>query len=309
MKNLIKAALLVTAICLLFIGCQDVPSPHQHEWQDATCTTPKTCDCGKTEGEALDHQGGEASCTQQAVCSRCGVSYGDTLAHTPGDAATCTTAQTCTKCPYVFVDAYSHPDEDGDYICDKEACKAQLCLNHTWNNATCKVPATCAICGTAKDNVLGAHNFANGVCSVCGEKEVVGPQAMPTATYELKNPAGTGVWCHEAGPQTYELAAGVTMTVNGEARFISNQVQLCADSYCDFVFPGPVSKITFTGTAGRDIRIFVSMDGGENWITVKRVSSIESTTVDLVGSFQYVRIINRSGSQYKFTSITVNPTE
>lgn len=28
----------------------------QHQWEEATCTTPKTCtQCGETEGEALGH--------------------------------------------------------------------------------------------------------------------------------------------------------------------------------------------------------------------------------------------------------------
>lgn len=30
----------------------------KHEWQEATCTNPKTCSaCGETEGEALGHSG------------------------------------------------------------------------------------------------------------------------------------------------------------------------------------------------------------------------------------------------------------
>lgn len=37
-----------------------------HEWQDATCTEPKTCSvCGSTEGEALGHT------TRQGYCGNC----------------------------------------------------------------------------------------------------------------------------------------------------------------------------------------------------------------------------------------------
>ena len=54
-----------------------------HNWLDATCTTPKTCSlCGKTEGEALGHieeviEGKAATCEETGLtdgvrCSRCG---------------------------------------------------------------------------------------------------------------------------------------------------------------------------------------------------------------------------------------------
>ena len=58
------------------------PSFHQHDWQNATCTEPKTCsDCGETEGEALGHtevvdSAVEATCTESGLtegshCSVC----------------------------------------------------------------------------------------------------------------------------------------------------------------------------------------------------------------------------------------------
>lgn len=46
-------------VCLMLTGC------HNHEWQEATCTTPKTClTGGETEGEALGHTWAEATCTE-----------------------------------------------------------------------------------------------------------------------------------------------------------------------------------------------------------------------------------------------------
>ena len=63
---------------------------------DATCTEP-----GRTEGKhcsvcntvilaqeeipAMGHTGGTATCTSQAVCSRCGNPYGELAAHNPGN--------------------------------------------------------------------------------------------------------------------------------------------------------------------------------------------------------------------------------
>lgn len=53
-----------------------------HSWDNATCTTPKTCSvCGATEGAANGHSGGSADCENQAVCEVCGESYGELGAH------------------------------------------------------------------------------------------------------------------------------------------------------------------------------------------------------------------------------------
>ncbi|MBQ3016149.1 MAG: hypothetical protein IJD79_05155 [Clostridia bacterium] len=54
-----------------------------HDWQDATCTAPKTCaKCSETEGEALGHtEGTAATCMKKAVCSVCNSEYGELKAH------------------------------------------------------------------------------------------------------------------------------------------------------------------------------------------------------------------------------------
>ena len=69
-----------------------VPTPapttpvHTHAWQDANCTTPKTCyDCGITEGEPAEHQFADATCSTAPTCAVCGYSEGDALGHTWND--------------------------------------------------------------------------------------------------------------------------------------------------------------------------------------------------------------------------------
>lgn len=60
--------------------------PCDHEWEEATCTQPRTCwICEETEGEPLGHAWQEASCTQPKTCEVCGDTEGDILAHTEGD--------------------------------------------------------------------------------------------------------------------------------------------------------------------------------------------------------------------------------
>lgn len=64
-KMALIAAVLLSAS--LLTGCC------MHDWQDATCTEPKTCvKCGETEGEKLGHDYSELTCTEDSVCANCG---------------------------------------------------------------------------------------------------------------------------------------------------------------------------------------------------------------------------------------------
>ena len=64
--------------CMSLTGCG-----HTHEWQEATCTTPKTCTtCNETEGETLDHTWTEATCSAPKTCNICGKTEGESLEHT-----------------------------------------------------------------------------------------------------------------------------------------------------------------------------------------------------------------------------------
>lgn len=77
MKKLVLLTL-VLAMVLSMAGCGC-----KHEWNDATCTTPKTCSlCGETEGDVLEHTPGPMevasvdtaalTITYQQVCTVCG---------------------------------------------------------------------------------------------------------------------------------------------------------------------------------------------------------------------------------------------
>ena len=80
----------------------------QHQWEEATCTTPKTCtQCGETEGEALGHTWTDATCTESSTCTRCGETTGTALGHDVAQWAeetpsTCSEPGTetgfCTRC-------------------------------------------------------------------------------------------------------------------------------------------------------------------------------------------------------------------
>ena len=107
-------------LCLMVLsGCSC-----KHEWQDATCTTPKLCKlCGEGEGETLGHDWQDATCTTVKTCARCGRTEGDPLGHNWQD-ATCTEPKTCSIC----------------------RTKLGVALGHDWQEATTDAPKTCSVC-------------------------------------------------------------------------------------------------------------------------------------------------------------------
>ena len=58
---------------------------HTHSFSPATCTTPKTCECGATEGEEMGHSWKEANYTEAAACTACGLTEGQALDHKYAD--------------------------------------------------------------------------------------------------------------------------------------------------------------------------------------------------------------------------------
>lgn len=131
MKKKIAVVLLLGIILIAMTGCQC-----RHEWQDATCGTPKTCTkCGETEGSPLGHEWTDATCILPKTCTLCGVTEGKALGHDWED-ATCEQPKTCRVCG----------EQEGDPI------------PHTVNEWTTTVDPTCTSVGKAE-----------GVCQICGQ--------------------------------------------------------------------------------------------------------------------------------------------
>lgn len=81
---------LILLFCFVFISIASITifllTRCEHEWTDATCTSPKTCSlCEKTEGEALGHDWLPATCSAPKTCVRCEKTEGVKLEHTPGE--------------------------------------------------------------------------------------------------------------------------------------------------------------------------------------------------------------------------------
>ena len=56
-------------------------SAHTHTYSAATCTAPKKCSCGATEGKALGHKWNDATCKAPKTCSVCKVTEGNVGNH------------------------------------------------------------------------------------------------------------------------------------------------------------------------------------------------------------------------------------
>lgn len=69
-------------------------------------------------------------------------------------------------------------------------------IGHSWINATCTTPKTCSVCGATEGSALGHSRGSNGKCTRCGEKVEVDIKTVisaPTDTFSLirgKNSVG-----------------------------------------------------------------------------------------------------------------------
>ncbi len=130
-----------------------------HDWLDATCTTPKTCDiCGETEGDPLDHDWLDATCTTPKTCDICGETEGDALGHKGGEAI-CISGAICENCTneYTDPDSYNHIDSYN--------------VEYNWYSyidGTCYVNANlyCEGCGEYVDNANGDAELIKEVIPV-----------------------------------------------------------------------------------------------------------------------------------------------
>ncbi len=141
-----------------------------HNWAEATCTAPKTCQndgCGATEGDVAPHAWVDANCTAPKTCSVCKATEGVALGH-KWDAATCTAPKTCSVCKATEGNALGHTWTDATCTAPKtcSVCKATegAALGHTWTDATCTAPKTCSVCKATEGAALG-HKWTDATCT------------------------------------------------------------------------------------------------------------------------------------------------
>ena len=144
-------------------GEAEEPAPHEHNFAPATCTTPATCECGATDGEALGHTYMFAC---DAHCMVCGELTNENAAHTitlvPGTPATCTTdgkadVYTCEICGYGWL------DEELTIIANR--MNIVLYAGHTYMFAC---DAHCMVCGElTNENAAHSITLVTGTPATC----------------------------------------------------------------------------------------------------------------------------------------------
>ena len=121
-----------------------------HNWQDATCTTAKTCSvCGATEGESLGHNTDGVIDHKDATCTEPGV-VGGTY---------CTRCGEGKEAAEKEIPATDHAWDNG---CDTECnngCGHTREPSHTPNadDGDCTTAVTCSVCGTVTTAAKEAH--------------------------------------------------------------------------------------------------------------------------------------------------------
>lgn len=114
---------------------------------------------------ALDHIGGEATCTEAKICTRCEKPYGNPLDHIGGE-ATCTQSKICTRCEKPYEEPLGH-----------------LYINHEGKLPNCQEAGYTAYqtCGRMDCDYIegkeilegGSHQYENNVCKFCKNAEML----------------------------------------------------------------------------------------------------------------------------------------
>ena len=160
----------------------------EHEWNDATCTEPKTCSkCGATEGEANPdaHEWDEGKVTTEPTCSKAGVKT-----------FTCKHNAQHTKTEEVAVDENAHNWGEAEYTWaeDGSSCTAtRVCKNNETHKETADAEITSK---TVKD----------ATCEEKGETEYTAIFDVDWAAKQTKTVADISEKGHDWGEPEYKWA-------------------------------------------------------------------------------------------------------
>ena len=203
-------------------------SPLGHDWQEATCETPKTCKragCSATEGRPLGHDWMTGWMSDagfhwhECLRENCGEKSGH-AAHIPGPEATEAAPQTCTECGYVIAPALEHT-----HVYDRQSTDARYLKAAAGCTTKAVYFCSCA-CGEAGTETFEAgtplgHDWGRYIVTVDATQEREGEEMRTCARDDThkqtraipKLPASTyGVSgeVHESGD---DPAEGVNVTL------------------------------------------------------------------------------------------------
>ena len=275
-------ALLALCMLLSMMGCDSKPTEptnpsvqtdpvvttqptgttaHTHKYtvtvtKEATCTEAGTktftCDCSDSYTEdipVLSHSYKDATCTAPKTCSVCGATEGEMAEHSWKD-ATCTAPKTCSACG-----------------------ATEGTPQHSWKAATCTAPKTCSVCGATEGSVA-EHNYQNGTCTGCGDKEII--------NHLIGTGSGYAVSSNGAAVNCYQISAS-------ELLYVSYTAEKPATGY--YVFR------EYNGTT------YYAPAPSWGWISISDYT-ISGRTVQLQTGPETLELELISANQYKVTKGT-----
>ena len=315
----------------------DWTSDATHHWHE--CDN-KNCDVTDNAGKKgyAEHSGGTATCTEKAVCTHCGQSYGETnpVNHTGTEQWTqtatthekkwncCNTVSVpsenhewadgvCSECGYVC----QHEDTDKNHICDicgktisdhKDADNNHLCdycgekiSNHTGGKATCIAKAVCEIC-KASYGSLDPNNHTD-------LKHIDAKAA--TAAEE-----GNIAYWYCGGCKKYFSDAAAKAEITEAATVTAKLPPKITAGDGAAVTQGEKKELTFTSDASFADFLRVELDGttlDEKNYTKKEGSTIITLNRDFVATLSVgehtLAIVSKSGTATAKFTVKAKPTE
>ena len=315
--------------------------PHEHTWSDATCTEPKKCDCGATDGEALGHN------IANNECSGCGAKV-VTVSEAVGleDGTLVFIEATVSKITYKWSDSNKNMSVDitdgtttinayklatevgvGDVIviygkvgsfndvkqiaagATAEIKTAHVCSE--WNDATCDAPKTCKVCGATEGTKLD-HIYGEGdTCTACGAaKPVAG--ANVTASTVIADYAAANSWSNGIRYESIAVDSNVTVSSTGTAvgDYGLNTGKYYTSGENWRIYQSESATVTVTAAEGKTIvsvKIsYASQNGGVLTLDGTAVESEQVVTVN-AGSitFGVANSGEATNGQARITSIEV----
>ena len=220
--------------------CSTVAVPEEnHEWENGVCSE---CEY------ACQHTGGEATCTDKAVCTNCNASYGELDAdnHT-GNTVWVNTQTTHEKkydcCDNIVIDEENHDFDNG--ICSE----CEYACQHTGGEATCTDKAVCNNCN-ASYGELDADNHTGDIVWVKTEEKhsKIYDCCEAIVSAEADHDFEDGV-CTECEKTCAHKGGSATCSAKAIC-------ELCGLTYGDFDESNHEEEITWTKTADKHSGIY-----------------------------------------------------
>ena len=315
----------------------DWTSDATHHWHECANESCDVTDNAGKKGYA-EHSGGTATCTEKAVCTHCGQSYGETnpVNHTGTEQWTQTTTThekkwnccntvsvpnenhewadgVCSECGYVCL----HEDTDKNHICDicgkttsehKDADNNHICdycnkkiSDHSGGTATCIAKAVCEICKESYGS-LDLNNHAD-----LKHIDAKAATAAEEGNIEYWYCGDCKKYFSDAAAKT-EIPKADTVTAKLPPKITAGDGAA--------VTQGEKNELTFTSDASFADFVRVELDGtalDEKNYTKKEGSTIITLNRDFVATLSVgehtLAIVSKSGTATAKFTVKAKPTE